>query len=510
MHFHPHCVGLSAEPAFGAWTCLTCTGKDTSQFPERSTVSKKQKTEHSSQIRENLCDRFKRSKAEFLAKNVSFFEALCDHERLNYAVDTIDSVSAADNFNLSMIESKPQFVNADLYQYQIEGIDWLIKCFDRGVGGILGDESGLGKTLQTLSLLAYLKCTAKLLGPHLIVAPITVLPKWKREIQRFTPCLSFCTIDGSIGERRKILSDPTVASGGKDVFLTTFEAMQAEPFFAEPKFAWSSLTVAEGHRLASQGPALGGVLRRVPCQFRLLLTGEPVLGGTLPDLISLLGFILPDLFPEEPGGASRGDAARDEGALRVRAAAALEALFTLRRRRADVGDLPPPAPVRTLRVPLSAGQRQWYRRALVGVDPTDAGGAAALLPVLASLRRIWSHPGLLAVERAAAAGPGPPDLPAPADPGANGRAAGKEGPAAPDPTCGAPVSDSGKLALLDRLLARLRGGGRRVLVLYQVTRDASARHPRRAPEQRALRAAFRNGGGARRSRPPQAARVPRL
>lgn len=41
--------------------------------------------------------------------------------------------------------------------YQLEGLNWMIKLYDNGINGILADEMGLGKTLQTISLLGYLK-----------------------------------------------------------------------------------------------------------------------------------------------------------------------------------------------------------------------------------------------------------------------------------------------------------------------------------------------------------------
>ena len=40
--------------------------------------------------------------------------------------------------------------------YQLAGLNWMIRLFDHGINGILADEMGLGKTLQTISLLGYL------------------------------------------------------------------------------------------------------------------------------------------------------------------------------------------------------------------------------------------------------------------------------------------------------------------------------------------------------------------
>ena len=51
---------------------------------------------------------------------------------------------------------------------------------------ILGDEMGLGKTAQTLSLLQSLRRIELLEGPFLIVAPLSTLPHWERELALWT------------------------------------------------------------------------------------------------------------------------------------------------------------------------------------------------------------------------------------------------------------------------------------------------------------------------------------
>ena len=55
-------------------------------------------------------------------------------------------------------------------------------------GCILGDEMGLGKTLQVIGLIGYMKeHTSKI--NTLVVAPISLLENWKREINKFYPSL---------------------------------------------------------------------------------------------------------------------------------------------------------------------------------------------------------------------------------------------------------------------------------------------------------------------------------
>ena len=42
--------------------------------------------------------------------------------------------------------------------YQLKGLEWMLSMYDRGMSMILGDAMGLGKTLQTLSVLGSPKC----------------------------------------------------------------------------------------------------------------------------------------------------------------------------------------------------------------------------------------------------------------------------------------------------------------------------------------------------------------
>ena len=46
---------------------------------------------------------------------------------------------------------------------------------------------GLGKTLQTISLFCHLCEVDKNAGPFLVIAPLSTLLNWKREVERFAP-----------------------------------------------------------------------------------------------------------------------------------------------------------------------------------------------------------------------------------------------------------------------------------------------------------------------------------
>lgn len=61
--------------------------------------------------------------------------------------------------------------------------------FENGVNGILADEMGLGKTIQCVATICQI-ITMGATGPFIVVAPLSTLPNWKNEFQRFAPRVS--------------------------------------------------------------------------------------------------------------------------------------------------------------------------------------------------------------------------------------------------------------------------------------------------------------------------------
>lgn len=58
--------------------------------------------------------------------------------------------------------------------------------WENGINGILADEMGLGKTIQCIAHMAMM-IEKKVMGPFLVVAPLSTLPNWISEFKRFTP-----------------------------------------------------------------------------------------------------------------------------------------------------------------------------------------------------------------------------------------------------------------------------------------------------------------------------------
>src|SRR4051812_18289660 len=95
--------------------------------------------------------------------------------------------------------------------YQLHGLNWLIKLYESGINGILADEmvgvrvvaqsQGLGKTLQTISLLAYLKECRGINGPHIVIVPKSTLGNWMNEFRSWYPEMKVLKFHGNKEER---------------------------------------------------------------------------------------------------------------------------------------------------------------------------------------------------------------------------------------------------------------------------------------------------------------------
>jgi len=104
----------------------------------------------------------------------------------------------------------PHFIQGQMRDYQVAGLNWLISLHENGISGILADEMGLGKTLQTISFLGYLRHIAGITGPHLITVPKSTLDNWKREFARWTPEVNVLVLQGAKEERHKLINERLV------------------------------------------------------------------------------------------------------------------------------------------------------------------------------------------------------------------------------------------------------------------------------------------------------------
>jgi ATP-dependent DNA helicase len=193
------------------------------------------------------------------------------------------------------MELVPLLIGGRLKSYQIKGVKWLISLWQNGLNGILADQMGLGKTVQTIGLLAHLKGMG-MHGPFLVVAPLSTLSNWVNEINRFVPSMNAIIYHGSKIERQELrnIHMPQTVGPTFPVIVTSYEVVMNDSK-ALARYDWKYLVVDEGHRLKNSNCKLLRELKTLPVENKLLLSGTP-LQNNLAELWSLLNFILPQIF----------------------------------------------------------------------------------------------------------------------------------------------------------------------------------------------------------------------
>ncbi|XP_072747116.1 lymphoid-specific helicase [Anoplolepis gracilipes] len=195
----------------------------------------------------------------------------------------------------------PKYFTGDLYDYQQTGLEWLKVLYENALNGILADEMGLGKTIQVIALICHL-IEKKQEGPYLIMAPLSTIPNWLMEFDRFAPDIPVVLFYGTQAERdairQKIKDKHHVTDGYKTqpVVITTYEVPLKEIRFLHSQ-KWRYIIIDEGQRIKNYNCMLVKALKRMNSMNRLILTGTP-LQNNLAELWSLLNFLLPEIFDD--------------------------------------------------------------------------------------------------------------------------------------------------------------------------------------------------------------------
>jgi DNA helicase INO80 len=195
---------------------------------------------------------------------------------------------------------QPKLINAQLKEYQLKGLNWLVNLYEQGINGILADEMGLGKTVQSISVMAYLAEKHDIWGPFLVVAPASTLHNWQQEIAKFVPEFKVLPYWGT-GPDRKVLRkfwDRKHTTYKKDapfhVCITSYQLVVSDVAYFQ-KMRWQYMILDEAQAIKSSSSSRWKALLGFHCRNRLLLTGTPI-QNNMQELWALLHFIMPSLF----------------------------------------------------------------------------------------------------------------------------------------------------------------------------------------------------------------------
>ncbi|KAL3637848.1 ATP-dependent DNA helicase ddm1 [Castilleja foliolosa] len=314
-------------------------------------------------------------------------------------------------------ELAPLLTGGKLKPYQIKGVKWMISLWQNGLNGILADQMGLGKTIQTIGFLSHLKGNG-LHGPYLVIAPLSTLSNWLSEIERFAPSMSAIIYHGNKTERDELIRKhmPKTIGPKFPVIITSYEVVISDAKRILRHYKWKYLVVDEGHRLKNSKCKLVKELKCVPVENKLLLTGTP-LQNNLAELWSLLNFILPDIFSSHEEFESwfdfsgkctnEGHKEEMEEKRRAQVVAKLHAIlrpFLLRRMKADVEQMLPRKKEIILYATMTAHQKKYQdhlinhtlENHLIENSCSARGGMKGKLNnLMVQLRKNCNHPDLL-------------------------------------------------------------------------------------------------------------------
>ncbi|MCJ1474680.1 DNA repair protein rad16 [Lambiella insularis] len=208
------------------------------------------------------------------------------------AVPTIKPVQA----------QQPEAITRQLKSFQLEGLDWMCKQeHSQWKGGLLGDEMGMGKTIQAVSLIMS-DYPAK--EPTLVVVPPVALMQWQSEILAYT--------DGKLKVLVHHNTDPKVKKlslkdlKGYDVIMISYSGI--ESIYRKESKGWKRddglvkensrihaikyhrLILDEAHNIKSRTASVAKACFALKADYKWCLSGTPV-QNRIGEFFSLLRFL---------------------------------------------------------------------------------------------------------------------------------------------------------------------------------------------------------------------------
>jgi hypothetical protein len=296
----------------------------------------------------------------------------------------------------------PASMRFALFPFQERGHGWLRLLGDLGVGGILADDMGLGKTVQAIAMLASEREEAgpDVLGPTLVVCPMSVVKQWAAEVARFAPSLRVHVHHGSLRLAGAALAE---AARRSDVVITSYDVATRDVDFLAA-IGWDRLLLDEAQDIKNPNTKRARALRRLPAKRRLAMTGTPI-ENRLSELWALMDIVNPGLLGSrewfDRAFARPIETHSHDGALeRLRS---IVQPFILRRAK-DAPEVElelPPITVAKDYCKLTIEQASLYRATVdhwlprVEAHGDRFGRRGAVLAMLSHLKQVCNHPEML-------------------------------------------------------------------------------------------------------------------
>ncbi|KAI5189560.1 DNA excision repair protein ERCC-6 [Nematocida sp. AWRm77] len=335
-----------------------------------------------------------------------------------------------------------------LKKHQLAGVEWMWERVQRRKGCILGDEMGMGKTVQILSLLERAWNAEK--KSVLILVPTTLLQVWSNEAKKFDLGMSFVCVHSEHKNTTRILKE---ADGKYAVLMGYEQALKKEKLIRRMYF--DVLVMDEAQRVKNRKSRVSALCKNIDAGSKVCVTGTPI-QNNLSELWTVVDMVQPNLLGdsgrfkaeiEDPLRRSKLKRATEEEKRKGEAISkhlhAIVSEVLLRRTKEEVCLVLPEKKEAVVFCPLTETQQRLYLEALQEDQVVSTvQGKTNPLKTIWYLRRICSHPFLH---------------------GSKSKSGRKRG--APEEK--ALLQDSGKVRVLLQLVAHWKTQRRKILVFSQ-------------------------------------------
>lgn len=267
---------------------------------------------------------------------------------------------------------------------------------------------GLGKTLQSIALIAHLIHDKKLSGQHLVVVPLSVMFNWINEFKKFCPVIKVRRIHSTdAGEQQKLIK---IMRDEKqtEVVITTYDTIKSGMRTAFRDINWRTVILDEGHRIKNEDSDTSQTCGALRARFKLILTGTPV-QNNLHEAWVMLQYLAPQVFTSSEAFDEAFLLETKKSSVRSRTqidrerlvqAHYLMRLFVLRRLKSEVEKKLPPKLETKINCPMTALQLACVRKLLLNeqslllrsANSDSQDGLKNLKSLMAQLRKAANHP----------------------------------------------------------------------------------------------------------------------
>lgn len=197
---------------------------------------------------------------------------------------------------------QPQSISRRLKPFQLEGLSWMIRQEQTHYkGGLLGDEMGMGKTIQAVSLIMS-DYPAK--APTLVCVPPVALMQWSNEIREYTDNKLKVLVYHGTNAKCKKMSIKELKT--YDIIMVSYNSL--ESLYRKETKGWSRgediikeasplhaityhrLILDEAHSIKSRNTGVAKACFALKGTYKWCLSGTPV-QNRIGEFFSLLRFL---------------------------------------------------------------------------------------------------------------------------------------------------------------------------------------------------------------------------